>query len=447
LDGEYKIIVGARSAIFAPIKNLGLIVVDEEHESSYKQTDSSPKYHARDVAIMRAKFCNANVILGSATPSLESMYNAETGKYRLLKLPNRVAKRPLPYVSIVDIKEEYKEKNYSIFSRTLQDKIYERLIREEQIILFLNKRGFSSFVQCKKCGHTIKCQNCEITLTYHRHNFQLLCHYCDYQMRAPDTCPECGSEKLNYKGTGTQKVEDELEQLFPKARILRMDFDTTSRKGAHDTILQKFGSGKADILLGTQMVAKGLDFPNVTLVGVISADISLNIPDFRSSERTFQLLSQVAGRAGRGELGGEVVVQTMIPKHYSILFAQTHDYNEFYQFELGHRKQLAYPPFTRLVRILLKSEELKAVNSASDKLVEILTAESKPIEDHYIQILGPAPAPLSKIRNFYRWQILIKALNYKVLHQLIRDAIEQLEQEISLSKVKIEIDIDAQDIM
>jgi primosomal protein N' (replication factor Y) len=252
---------------------------------------------------------------------------------------------------------------------------------------------------------------------------------------------------LNYKGTGTQKVEDELEQLFPKARILRMDFDTTSRKGAHDTILQKFGSGKADILLGTQMVAKGLDFPNVTLVGVISADISLNIPDFRSSERTFQLLSQVAGRAGRGELGGEVVVQTMIPKHYSILFAQTHDYNEFYKFELGHRKQLAYPPFTRLVRILLKSEELKAVNSASDKLVEILTAESKPIEDHYIQILGPAPAPLSKIRNFYRWQILIKALNYKVLHQLIRDAIEQLEQEISLSKVKIEIDIDAQDIM
>ena len=330
---EVKVVVGARSAVFAPFENLGIIIIDEEHETSYKQEDN-PRYHARDVAIERAKKHQCPVVLGSATPSLESFARAEKEVYHLLTLSKRMNDHDLPAVKIVDMREELREGNRSMFSRDLFEKIQDRLIKKEQTVLFLNKRGHSSFVMCRDCGYVVQCPNCDISLTYHRYNQQMKCHYCGYESGVPNTCPECESDHIRYFGTGTQKVEEELGKIFPEAKVIRMDVDTTSRKGSHEKLLTEFQEGHADILLGTQMIAKGLDFPNITLVGVLSADTMLHLPDFRSSEKTFQLLTQVSGRAGRHELAGEVVIQTYSPEHYSIELAGEQDYDRFYQHEM-----------------------------------------------------------------------------------------------------------------
>ena len=317
---EAKVVVGARSAIFAPFENLGIIIIDEEHETSYKQ-EELPRYHARDVAIHRARHHNCPVILGSATPSLESFARAKKDVYHLLTLSKRMNDRELPAVSIVDMREEMRSGNRTMFSRELFEKIEDRLAKKEQIILFLNRRGHSSFMMCRDCGYVMQCPHCDISLTYHRVSNEMKCHYCGHDTGVPEICPECSSNHIRYFGTGTQKVEEELLKLLPEARIVRMDVDTTGRKGAHEKLLDHFQSGKADILLGTQMIAKGLDFPNITLVGVLSADTMLHLPDFRSGEKTFQLLTQVSGRAGRHELSGEVVIQTYTPEHYSIEYA------------------------------------------------------------------------------------------------------------------------------
>ena len=334
---EVKVVVGARSAVFAPFENLGIIIIDEEHETSYKQEDN-PRYHARDVAIERAKKHQCPVVLGSATPSLESFARAEKRVYHLLTLSKRMNDQNLPDVKIVDMREELREGNRSMFSRELFEKLQDRLMKKEQTVLFLNKRGHSSFVMCRDCGYVVQCPNCDISLTYHRYNQQMKCHYCGYESVVPTTCPECTSDHIRYFGTGTQKVEEELGKIFPEAKVIRMDVDTTSRKGSHEKLLTEFHEGQADILLGTQMIAKGFDFPNITLVGVLSADTMLHLPDFRSSEKTFQLLTQVSGRAGRHELAGEVVIQTYSPEHYSIELAGQQDFDLFYQKEMMVQK-------------------------------------------------------------------------------------------------------------
>ncbi|HAQ08237.1 MAG TPA: primosomal protein N', partial [Bacillus bacterium] len=321
---EVKVVVGARSAIYAPFENLGIIIIDEEHETSYKQ-EENPRYHARDVAIQRAKTYNCPVVLGSATPSLESFARAQKGRYTLLSLPKRMNNQALPTVDIVDMREELRTGNRSMFSVNLFEKLKDRLEKKEQTVLFLNKRGHSSFVMCRDCGYVKNCPHCDITLTYHRYKEQMKCHYCGYEEQVPVICPECNSEHIRYFGTGTQKVEEELNKLLPEARVIRMDVDTTGRKGSHEKLLNAFQDGHADILLGTQMIAKGLDFPNITLVGVLSADTMLHLPDFRASEKTFQLLTQVSGRAGRHKLAGEVVIQTYTPEHYSVELAGTQD--------------------------------------------------------------------------------------------------------------------------
>ena len=370
---EVNVVVGARSAIFAPFENLGIIIIDEEHETSYKQEDK-PRYHARDVAIERARTHNCPVILGSATPSLESFARAKKGVYQLLTLSKRMNDQSLPTVDIVDMREELREGNRSMFSRVLYDKLQDRLMKKEQTVLFLNKRGHSSFVMCRDCGYVIQCPNCDISLTYHRYQQQMKCHYCGYEAVVPTICPECTSEHIRYFGTGTQKVEEELGKIFPEARVIRMDVDTTSRKGSHEKLLTDFQEGKADILLGTQMIAKGLDFPNITLVGVLSADTMLHLPDFRSSEKTFQLLTQVSGRAGRHELAGEVVIQTYSPEHYSIELAGQQDFDQFYQKEMMIRKIHKYPPFYYLALITVSHEELMKVVDVTEKISVTLSS-------------------------------------------------------------------------
>ena len=370
---EVRVAVGARSAIFAPFENLGIIIIDEEHETSYKQEDN-PRYHARDVAIERARTHNCSVILGSATPSLETFARAKKGVYQLLTLSKRMNDQSLPTVDIVDMREELREGNRTMFSRVLYDKLQDRLMKKEQTVLFLNKRGHSSFVMCRDCGYVIQCPNCDISLTYHRYQQQMKCHYCGYEAVVPTICPECTSEHIRYFGTGTQKVEEELGKIFPEARVIRMDVDTTSRKGSHEKLLTAFEEGKADILLGTQMIAKGLDFPNITLVGVLSADTMLHLPDFRSSEKTFQLLTQVSGRAGRHELAGEVVIQTYSPEHYSIELAGQQDFDQFYQKEMMIRKIHQYPPFYYLALITVSHEELMKVVDVTEKISVTLSS-------------------------------------------------------------------------
>ena len=370
---EVRVAVGARSAIFAPFENLGIIIIDEEHETSYKQEDN-PRYHARDVAIERARTHNCPVILGSATPSLETFARAKKGVYQLLTLSKRMNDQSLPTVDIVDMREELREGNRTMFSRVLYDKLQDRLMKKEQTVLFLNKRGHSSFVMCRDCGYVIQCPNCDISLTYHRYQQQMKCHYCGYEAVVPTICPECTSEHIRYFGTGTQKVEEELGKIFPEARVIRMDVDTTSRKGSHEKLLTAFQEGKADILLGTQMIAKGLDFPNITLVGVLSADTMLHLPDFRSSEKTFQLLTQVSGRAGRHELAGEVVIQTYSPEHYSIELAGQQDFDQFYQKEMMIRKIHQYPPFYYLALITVSHEELMKVVDVTEKISVTLSS-------------------------------------------------------------------------
>ncbi|MDH5161139.1 primosomal protein N' [Heyndrickxia oleronia] len=433
---EARVVVGARSAIFAPFENLGIIIIDEEHENSYKQ-EENPRYHARDIAIYRGKLHQCPVILGSATPSLESFARSQKGVYTLLSMKKRMNNQALPSVSIVDMREELREGNRSMFSRELFEKLQDRLSKKEQTVLFLNRRGHSSFVMCRDCGYVLQCPHCEISLTYHRFTSQMKCHYCGYEASVPSVCPECDSEHIRYFGTGTQKVEEEIAKLLPEATVIRMDVDTTSRKGAHERLLQQFQEGKADILLGTQMIAKGLDFPNITLVGVLSADTMLHLPDFRASEKTFQLLTQVSGRAGRHHLAGEVVIQTYTPEHYSVELAGKQDYDHFYKKEMMMRKLGSYPPFYYLALITVSHEDLMKVVSITEKISNYL--HSKLSKEAII--LGPATSPIPKINNRYRYQCLIKYKREPNLTQQLRNLLEHYQQQITSEGLTINIDV------
>ena len=408
-SGEFDIVIGPRSAVMAPLANIGLIVVDEEHESSYKQFEPDPRYHARDVAIVRAKMNGAVCILGSATPALESFMNARGGKYELLEMQDRIPHKDgsavsLPDVRVVDLALERKkhrlEGNISI---ELRDAIIERLDRQEQVILLQNRRGYSPVVECKDCGWSPECDDCAVTLTYHKPKRQLRCHYCGRAWRIPRICPQCESDALDLLGAGTQRIEEELHELFPEARIRRMDQDTTTRKSAHHDILQDFGDGRIDILLGTQMIAKGLDFPNVTLVGVINADGGLLLPDFRSEERTFQLLMQVAGRSGRAERAGEVILQTRNPEHPVIRYTRAHDYLSFAEAALAERANCGYPPFVRLVAVEFRGEDAEAVERAARRWTQILQSKTQQME-----ILGPEAAFVSRLKKQYRFHTIVK---------------------------------------
>jgi primosomal protein N' (replication factor Y) (superfamily II helicase) len=433
---EVKVVVGARSAIFAPFENLGIIIIDEEHETSYKQ-EENPRYHARDVAIKRAENYKCPVVLGSATPSLESFARAQKGVYHLLTLENRMNNQALPAVDIIDMREELREGNRSMFSRKLLEKIKDRLGKKEQIVLFLNKRGHSSFVMCRDCGYVINCPHCDISLTYHRYNQQMKCHYCGYEASVPNACPECESEHIRYFGTGTQKVEEELAKILPEAKVIRMDVDTTSRKGAHEKLLDQFQEGHADILLGTQMIAKGLDFPNITLVGVLSADTMLHLPDFRSSEKTFQLLTQVSGRAGRHELEGEVIIQTYTPEHYSIELAGEQDYDKFYDREMMIRKIHRYPPFFYISLVTVSHEELMKAVSVTEKITRYIQSKLS-VESI---VLGPVASPIPRINNRYRYQCLIKYKREPELGQTLKKILDNYQQEISAGGLTVSIDL------
>ena len=430
--GKVKIVVGARSAIFAPLTNIGAIIIDEEHTATYKQ-ENHPRYHARDIAILRSKYHNCPIVLGSATPSLESFARAMNKNYELLVMKKRANNMLLPDVHIVDMKEEIKRGNYT-FSKLLIDKINEKISKGEQVILLLNRRGYSPLIKCSKCGEVEKCPNCDISLTYHKSSDSLRCHYCNYTKKCPSKCMKCGSTDIKGIGLGTEKLEQEIIDKF-KARVIRMDADTTSRKGMHEKIIKEFGEGKYDILLGTQMIAKGLDFPKVTLVGVINADMSLCVPDFRSSERTFQLLSQVSGRAGRGKYPGEVIIQTFNPEHYSIRYAKNHDYLSFYKEEMAIRKQLNYSPyyFITLVRISCKDYEegFKHANKIKDYLEKNLSSNTI--------LLGPTMASMFKINNIYNYQCIIK---YKKDLKL-KDTLINIDNIYKTNnKVNVEIDVD-----
>ena len=408
-QGRAKIVIGARSAIFAPVESLGLIIVDEEHENSYKQ-EESPRYHARDVAVVRGQRENATVVLGSATPSLESYHNVQRGKYTLLELPHRVDNKQMPLVRVLDMRTEKSkgDKGPPIFSQRLKDAIHHRLEQSEQVILFLNRRGFATSMQCPECGFVAECPNCSLSLTYHRRDQALRCHICGHGSRAPQRCPneKCGSPKIRFHGLGTEKVEDVLRKLFPDANVCRMDSDALKRKDDYRRILGDFRRGKIDILVGTQMIAKGLHFPRVTLVGIVYADTGLHLADFRAGERTFQLLTQVAGRAGRGDVEGEVVVQTFSPVHPAIQFARRHDFEGFYEAEMEFREQLSYPPYTRAALLTLRGRNEDKVKFSADHLKREL--EKLVIDFSELIIAGPAPAPLLRAENFYRYQIMLR---------------------------------------
>lgn len=434
-----RIVIGARSAIFAPVENLGLIIVDEEHEHSYKQ-EESPRYHARDCAVMRAQLEKAVVVLGSATPSMESFYNARTGKYKLLEMPTRVDDQKMPLVRVVDMRlEARKEKGVPIFSQILRERIQQRLERGEQTILFLNRRGYASSLQCPKCGYVAGCPNCSVSLTYHRFNQKLVCHICGHHAGAPNVCPEpkCRNPAIRYAGIGTEKVEEVLPKLFPTARIARMDSDSLKRKDDYRRILGDFRTGKIDILLGTQMIAKGLHFPNVTLVGIIYADLTLHMPDFRAGERTFQLLTQVAGRAGRGDIEGEVVVQAFTPFHPAIQYARRHDYLGFFEQEIEFREQLSYPPLARIAMLTIRGRNEDKVSLCADHVKGELEKGIATAGD--FMICGPAPAPLLKAENYFRYQIMLRG---KQMSRLSRYLAQLLENVRMPEDIVLTVDID-----
>lgn len=403
--GEVKIVIGARSAVFAPLSDIGVIVLDEEHESTYK-SDMSPKYDAIEVAIRRAKKNQAVVLLGSATPSLVSAYKAETGEYKKILLTERFNKTPLPSVEIIDMREELKNGNKSIFSVALYREMKENLEQKRQVILFLNRRGYSTFVSCRSCGYVMRCRECGISLTYHKTENEAICHFCGSREKVPTVCPVCGGKYIKHFGTGTEKVEELTREIFPEYTVDRLDLDTTTKKGSIDKILNAFRKGKTNILIGTQLVAKGLDFSNVGLVGIVSADISLNVPDFRSAERTFQLITQAAGRAGRGDSTGRVLIQSYNPEHYSIIAAAAHDYEAFYRAESEIRKQIGYPPFSDLIQIVLSSENEQEAYEVCRQIAEDFIRGVGKSEERYV--LGPHAAPMNKIKGLYRFQLLIK---------------------------------------
>ncbi len=424
--GECDIIIGPRSALFSPLPNLGLIIIDEEHEWAYKQEDKAPRYHSRDVAIKLAELHGATVIMGSATPDIDSYYQAQLGKYHLLTLKERITPcgySPLPQVSIVDLREELKRDNTSLLSEPLTCAIKDALKKEEQTILFLNRRGSATFVQCSHCHFIFRCPRCSIALTYHKAKESLVCHHCNYSIPVPSTCPQCSSADLKFLGVGTQKVEEEVKHTFPEARILRWDKDTVSRRFAHEELLQDFREHKADILIGTQMVAKGLDLPQVTVAGIIMADTGLNFPDFRSGERTFQLLCQVSGRAGRGPRKGKAFIQTYALENYVIRFAANHDYLGFYRQEISYRRQYNYPPFSHLVRLVYAHSSNERCQIATKKMSQLIRKEKERQGMHDLSLIGPMPSFNTKIRGKYRWQLMLRgdnpaqALEYLTLPQ------------------------------
>ncbi len=414
-NGDVSVVIGARSAVFAPTPNLGLIVVDEEHEGTYKQEQGSIRYVTRDVAEKRCELTGAQLILGSATPSLESYHRALKGEYNLVQLTKRVEERPLPAVELVDMRREFEEGNRTMLSGALREAIAGLAGTENQAIILINRRGYSTFVLCRECGHVMECPNCSVSLTWHRSDNRLHCHYCLHREVLPPNCPRCASRYLRQFGVGSEQVQSVLNEEFPELRTVRLDSDTTRRKGAHQRILKEFASGRAQILIGTQMVAKGLDFPNVTLVGVLSADLALNFPDIRASERTFQLLTQVAGRSGRGDLPGRVIVQVYEPNHFAVQCAQRHDYTGFYRQEISFRRKLNYPPFSQLIRILCSgpAEETK---EAALTIERFLLSRGVSRDN----ILGPAPAPIGRLKGRYRWQLVLKSEESlsELLHEL-----------------------------
>ncbi|MBN2035756.1 MAG: primosomal protein N' [Chitinispirillaceae bacterium] len=435
VTGAKRLVIGVRSAILAPMDNLGLIIVDEEHDASYKQNDRDPRYNAREVAIMRGHFQKSVVVLGSATPSLESFYNAKTGKFALLELRERFGPACLPAVHIIDMNRERRANNWTILSRQLESRMAEVLAAKRQIILLLNRRGYSVILLCKECGYAHHCPNCSITLRYHRSDLRLKCHVCGFAMPAPDVCPVCRGDQMKYKGTGIQKAEELIRSRFPEARILRMDRDTTRRKGAHHRLLHAFAQREADILLGTQMVAKGLNFPGVALVGVIQADTGLLFPDFRASERTFQLLTQVSGRAGRSDSAGEVIIQTCYPDDPSVRFSGSHDYEGFYESEIPHRRELAYPPFSRIARIVVEAPH----ESMARMTIEEMGAEVAKASPA-VMLLGPSPAVMFKLKGGYRFSLLLKSHSSKHLAAALARA-RSIENR-SARKTRIVYDVD-----
>lgn len=428
--GEATVVIGARSAIFAPLNDLGMIIIDEEHSDSYKQ-DSNPRYNAKDIAIIRGKYNHCPVLMGSATPSLESFARAKKNVFKLLSMPKRVNGKKLPDIELIDMNEEVKKNNFHI-SLPLLNEIEYTLSENNQVILLLNRRGYSSFITCKNCGYTFKCPNCDITLTYHKTSSTLRCHYCGYGTKVHDQCPECRENSISNLGTGTEKIEEELKKLLPLAKVLRMDFDTTSRKGMHKKMIDAFKNHEYDILLGTQIVAKGLDFENVTLVGVINADTSLNIPDFRSSENTFSLLSQVSGRSGRAEKTGKVMIQTFNQDHYAIKYTKKHDYIGFYEHEMQIRKKLKYPPYYYLCYLRISSKDYDLVSKEVKKIKKSLERNL-----NNMMILGPSPSNIFRVNNVYRYGIILKYKKEDNLRKILQLLINHYK-----SNKKITLDID-----
>jgi primosomal protein N' (replication factor Y) len=435
--GEARIVVGTRSAVFAPAANLALIVVDEEQDPSYKQ-EETPRYHGRDVAIVRAQHAGAAVVLGSATPALETYYNVQRGKYALLELRERVEQRPLPEVEVVDMREEFRATGEDhLFSRKLVEEIRERLERGEQAMILLNRRGYSAVVLCRACGETVECQNCAIALTHHKGRNRLLCHYCGYQQAVPEACPKCSSEYVQFLGTGSEKLEERIHGAFPRARVGRLDRDTVRGRGDFERVLNALDAGELDLLVGTQMIAKGHDIHGVTLVGVVGADFALGFPDFRAAERTFQLLTQVAGRAGRGTMPGRVVLQTYHPEHYAIQFAARHDYAGFYEKELRYRKWMHYPPFTAVANVLIRSEKLEEALGYAGKIGRWF--EQRRVAG--LRVLGPSAAPLTRLKRDFRYHFVLKAESRERLNATLRALRQRLaEQKVPPRNVVVDVD-------
>ena len=440
-DGRARVVVGTRSGVFAPVQNLGLVIVDEEHDGSYKQQET-PRYHGRDVALVRARNAGAVAVLGSATPSVETRFNTETGKYCLLILPERIARRPMPHVEIVDMRIEFLEtRQQATFSRKLIEEMTHRLAHGEQTMLLLNRRGFSSFLVCRACGERMLCVNCSVVLTHHRRDRRMLCHYCGYAEKIPAACPSCGSDYIQFLGTGSERVEEELHRHLPTARIARLDRDSTGGKGVFEQILHTFRSGDIDILVGTQMIAKGHDIPNVTLVGIVLADIGLSLPDFRSAERSFQLLTQAAGRAGRGDMPGRVIIQTLNPDHYAIRFAAEQDYPGFYRKEIEFRKWLRYPPFAALANVVVRAEKQEEALRMATQLSYLLN----PVPAG-LRVMGPAEAPVLRVRNEFRYQILLKAAQRLTLRQVLHQ-LRNLAEKEKWKATALVIDVDPISLM
>ncbi|MBS5854572.1 MAG: primosomal protein N' [Clostridium sp.] len=442
-NGEARIVIGARSAIFAPVCNLGIIIIDEEHDSSYK-SEMAPRYNAKEVATQIAKYNNIPLLLGSATPDIVTFYKAQNEDIELLKLSKRANNSSLPNVQVVDLKQELANGNRTMISVKLYKLIQENLKNKKQTILFLNRRGFSTFVMCRDCGYVAKCKNCNISLTYHKKEEKLKCHYCGYEEEIHKICPECGSKKIKYFGTGTQKLELEINKIFPTASTIRMDIDTVTKKNSHEEILEKFNKDKIDILIGTQMIVKGHHFPNVTLVGVVSADGSLNIDDYRASERTFDILVQVAGRAGRENLQGNVIIQTYNPDNYSIQYAKKQNYDEFYNVEIKLRNQLRYPPFCDIIMFGISGETEEIVSKTAEKLYRNLKEQIEK-EQIIANVLKPLPAPIDKIKNRYRWRIIIKAKVNDKLIDIINECL--YSKEILKNNARIIADINPTNMM